>query len=145
MRRQSISRFLEGGNIHLVNLEKLLSALGYSLRLGEKSSEKAQTLLKHRFKVNPKKISRFCKRHGIRYLALFGSVLRDDFEKGSDIDVLIDFNEPVTFFELSTVEEKLRKLIGTSHNLDVVTVGSLSPLIADKVINESEVLYDKAA
>jgi len=48
------------------------------------------------------KINEFCMRNKIRTLALFGSVLRDDFGPESDIDVLIDF-EPsaqVGFFEL---------------------------------------------
>jgi predicted nucleotidyltransferase len=42
--------------------------------------------------VVPKdKTVEFCRRHHIRKLALFGSVLRDDFGPDSDIDVLVDF------------------------------------------------------
>jgi len=36
-------------------------------------------------------ITDFCRRHHIRKLALFGSVLRDDFRPDSDIDVLVEF------------------------------------------------------
>lgn len=78
-------------------------------------------------------------------LALFGSVLRDDFAKESDIDILVDFEKPIGFFDLANFEADLRQLFHTSHPLDVVTVKSLSPLMAGNVINSSEVVYDKAA
>ncbi len=41
-------------------------------------------------------ISGFCQKHHIRYLALFGSVVRDDFGPESDIDVLVEFEEGYT-------------------------------------------------
>ena len=37
------------------------------------------------------KIAEFCRKHRIRWLALFGSVLRDDFRPDSDVDVLVEF------------------------------------------------------
>ncbi|MHB1318298.1 MAG: nucleotidyltransferase family protein [Anaerolineae bacterium] len=37
------------------------------------------------------RIAEFCRRHGIRRLSLFGSVLRDDFTPDSDVDVLVEF------------------------------------------------------
>ena len=39
------------------------------------------------------KVAEFCKRHHIRRLALFGSVLRDDFRPKSDVDVLVEFED----------------------------------------------------
>ncbi len=51
-------------------------------------------------------IAAFCERHHIRKLALFGSVLRDDFRPDSDIDVLVEF-EPeatITFLDLTRYE-----------------------------------------
>ncbi len=50
---------------------------------------------RHHIHLPPKKIAEFCRRHNIRKLALFGSVLRDDFNEESDVDVLIEF-EPGT-------------------------------------------------
>src|SRR6266511_1439578 len=46
-----------------------------------------QTLLA----LDKAEIARFCQRHHIRRLALFGSVLRDDFRADSDVDVLVEF------------------------------------------------------
>jgi len=41
--------------------------------------------------VPQEEIAEFCRRHGIRRLSLFGSVLRDDFGPDSDVDVLVEF------------------------------------------------------
>ncbi len=40
--------------------------------------------------IDHRTLARLCQKHGIRRLALFGSVLRDDFDADSDVDVLID-------------------------------------------------------
>jgi len=49
-------------------------------------------------------IADFCRRHHIRKLALFGSVLRDDFQPASDVDVLVEFDPQhipgLAFFEM---------------------------------------------
>src|SRR5437867_2457691 len=42
-------------------------------------------------RLNKRKVSEFCKRHHIRKLSLFGSILRSDFNESSDIDVLVEF------------------------------------------------------
>lgn len=58
-------------------------------------------------------IEAFCKRHHIRRLALFGSVLRDDFGPESDVDVLVEF-EPeanVTLLDLIEIERELSKIL----------------------------------
>lgn len=139
VRRPSIMRYLDGGNIHINNLQKILSALGYAMTLNPTTGGRSKIT------INRTTIAQLCRCYHVRMLALFGSVLRDDFSKESDIDILVDFEKPVGFFALADFEEALRKTIHTSHPLDVVTVKSLSPLIAGNVINSSEVVYDQAA
>ena len=85
----------------------------------------------------------FCRRHHIRRLALFGSVLREDFGPQSDVDVLVEF-EPghvpgLAFFSL---EQELAHLLG--RKVDLNTPGFLSPYFRDEVLSEAEVLYDAA-
>ena len=85
----------------------------------------------------------FCRRNRIRRLALFGSVLRDDFGPESDIDVLVEF-EPdarvgLRFFAL---EEELADMLG--RDVDLNTPGFLSAYFRDQVLAEAEVLYDVA-
>ena len=45
-----------------------------------------------RIEIPRERIADFCRRHRIRWLALFGSVLRDDFTDDSDIDILVEFS-----------------------------------------------------
>ncbi len=49
--------------------------------------------MKPRIDIPQDKIAEFCRRNRIRKLALFGSVLRDDFTPQSDVDVLVEFEQ----------------------------------------------------
>jgi len=90
------------------------------------------------------KLAAFCRRHRIRRLSLFGSVLRDDFSDRSDVDVLVEF-EPGTrvgLLRLAGMEIELGELIG--RKVDLNTKGFLSRYFRDRVLAEAEVLYDAA-
>jgi predicted nucleotidyltransferase len=87
-------------------------------------------------------IKEFCKRNHIRKFAFFGSVLRDDFTKKSDIDVLVEF-EPgarVGFFELYDMEQELSGMFG-GRKVDINTPKCLSKYFRDKVLAAAEVQY----
>ncbi|MDO9559419.1 MAG: nucleotidyltransferase family protein [Syntrophales bacterium] len=88
------------------------------------------------------KIREFCLRNHIRKLALFGSVLRDDFGPESDIDVLVEFDSgaEVGFFELYDMEEELSLLFG-GRKIEIVTQAALSKYFRDEVISRAEVQY----
>lgn len=95
-------------------------------------------------KINiPKdKIAEFCRRNRIHRLALFGSVLRDDFGPESDVDVLVEF-EPdarVGFFELYDMEQELARLLG-GRKVDLNTSKGLSKYFRDEVMQEAEEQY----
>jgi len=88
-------------------------------------------------------IAEFCRRNHIRRLALFGSVLREDFTPQSDIDVLVEF-EPdarvgLRFFSL---EQELSELFG--RKVDLNTPGFLSNYFREEILAEAEVYYDAA-
>jgi len=96
--------------------------------------------------VSPKQreeVEEFCRRNGIRRLALFGSVLRQDFTSDSDIDVLVEFEKGksvgLRFFEM---ERELSEILG--RKVDLNTPGFLSPYFREEVIRNAEVLYDAA-
>jgi len=65
-------------------------------------------------------IAGFCRKWRITELALFGSVLRDDFRPDSDIDVLVRFERPVLWglFDLAHMEEELAGIFG--RNVDLI-------------------------
>ena len=64
-------------------------------------------------------IAAFCERWQVTELALFGSVLRDDFGPDSDIDVLVSFDEAArhTLFDMVDMEEELKGLFGRDVDL----------------------------
>jgi predicted nucleotidyltransferase len=91
--------------------------------------------------VPTEKIEAFCRRHHIRKLSFFGSVLRDDFRPESDIDVLVEF-EPgrtpgLAFFAM---QDELSAVLGRKADLN--TPGFLSKYFRDQVLREAEVQYD---
>jgi hypothetical protein len=87
-------------------------------------------------------IADFCRRHGIRRLALFGSVLRADFRSDSDVDVLVEFHPDRTpgFFELFDMEEEFSALLG-GRKADLRTPEDLSRYFRDEVADHAEVQY----
>lgn len=91
-------------------------------------------------------IAEFCERHHIRKLALFGSVLRDDFRPDSDIDVLVDF-EPGTryrFADLLTMEAELEAIFRRKVDLgDYKAVQEDPNYIRRKhILGSAQVVYE---
>jgi uncharacterized protein len=89
-------------------------------------------------------IAEFCRRNHIRRLALFGSVLRDDFGPDSDVDVLVEFKPEaqVGLFELFDMEQELSHILG--RQVDMNTPNSLSRYFRDQVLQEAEEQYVQA-
>lgn len=92
--------------------------------------------------TDKEKIRDFCERNYIRKLAIYGSVLRDDFDKDSDIDVLIDFmpGHVPGFFRLYNMEEELSVILG-GRKVDLRTPEDLSRYFRDRVVDEAQVQY----
>jgi len=88
-------------------------------------------------------IEKLCLRWRIRRLALFGSVLREDFRRESDIDVLVEF-EPgaVPGFGFITVQDELSEIFG--RKVDLHTPRSLSRYFRDTVLRDAEAVCDVA-
>src|SRR5713101_6669220 len=93
-----------------------------------------------RIRIDRKKLADFCRRNHICKLALFGSILRDDFRPESDIDVLVEF-EPghVPGLKFFALERELSELLG--RKVDLNTQKFLSPYFRGRVLAEAEVQY----
>lgn len=91
--------------------------------------------------ISRESLADFCRRNQIRKLSLFGSVLRDDFGHGSDVDMLVEFDPQakVGLFGLTRMEMELSELLG--RKVDLNTPGFLSKYFRDEVLAEAEVLY----
>jgi len=97
------------------------------------------------FSIDRNAFEAFCRRNGIRRLALFGSVLRDDFGPKSDVDVLVEFETGRTpgFFRLFDMQDELSQLLG-GRRIDLLTPEDLSPYFRDQVIRTAHPVYDAA-
>ncbi len=90
--------------------------------------------------IDHEKISDFCRRHHIRKLALFGSVLREDFKPESDVDVLVEFEQGhVPGLAFFSMERELSEIL--NHKVDLNTPQFLSPYFRDQVLAEAEAQY----
>lgn len=91
--------------------------------------------------ISQAKIAIFCRQHRIRWLALFGSVLRDDFGPESDIDVLVEFEPQVRLglIAYAGIQNELSVLL--QRPVDLVTRDGLKPLIKQDVLNSAEFIY----
>ena len=101
-----------------------------------------QKTLSRKLKINVSQqaINKFCRRHGIRKLAFFGSVLSDDFGPDSDVDVLVEFEPGRTpGFAFFAMQEELSKILG--RRVDLHTPNSLSPYFRHDVETTANVRY----
>lgn len=94
-----------------------------------------------RIQIPERKIIDFCQRYEVKRLALFGSVLRDDFRPDSDIDVLVVFypSAMVTFMTLGKMKRELSRLL--QRPVDLVPQDGLKPAIRDAVLSSAQVVY----
>jgi hypothetical protein len=74
-------------------------------------------------------------RMGVKSLALFGSVVRDEARPDSDVDLLVEFESPVGLFEFIGVQQYLEALLGCK--VDLGTPRSLKPHIQERVLQEA--------
>jgi len=93
-----------------------------------------------RIKIPRDRVAEFCRRHHIRRLALFGSVLRDDFQPSSDLDVLVEFELGfVPGLEFFAFESELSEILG--RKVDLNTPAFLSKYFRDRTLAEAEIEY----
>jgi len=94
-----------------------------------------------RISVPKKELKEFCRRYQVQRLALFGSVLRNDFRKESDVDVLVSF-EPDAHVGFLTLARMQRELSGLfKRPVDLVLMDGLKPVIRASVLANVKEVY----
>ena len=81
--------------------------------------------------------------HGVRELAVFGSVARDQAREDSDVDLLVEFDRPVGMFAFLDLKEYLEELLG--RPLDLVTRAALKPRLRPRILAEAVYVIKRAA
>jgi predicted nucleotidyltransferase len=98
-----------------------------------------------RLKLDRATLASFCRKWRVAELALFGSVLRDDFGESSDVDVLVTFQDGSTprFWELLDMQEELKALVGREVDLvkRVVIETSENYIRREDILSTAQVIY----
>ncbi len=92
--------------------------------------------------VSKERLASFCRKHGIKWLAIFGSALRDDFGPNSDVDILVDFETGRIpgLLGLAAMQLELQELFSGRH-VDLRTPEDLSPYFRQDVLEAAETQY----
>jgi predicted nucleotidyltransferase len=95
----------------------------------------------HHILAPKEQLEAFCKKHFIRRLSLFGSVLRDDFKPESDVDILVEFQpgHKIGLLKIARMEAELSEML--KRKVDLRTPGDLSRYFRQEVVQSAEVQY----
>ncbi len=75
------------------------------------------------------------KKYGVKNLEVFGSYIRGEQKKGSDLDILVEFHRTIDLFRYIELENFLSKKIGVK--VDLVMKDTLKPRIKDRILKEA--------
>jgi len=73
-------------------------------------------------------------KYKVKTIGLFGSYVRDEQSKRSDIDILVEFYETIDLFTFVELEEFLSEMLGIK--VDLVMKDTLKPRIKDRILKE---------
>jgi len=93
--------------------------------------------------LNKRKITMFCKKHHIAFLALFGSILTPRFSPTSDVDILVKFEKShiPSLFDLVDMECELSSIVG--REVDLKTPNELSRYFRAQVLTKAKIIYER--
>ncbi|RLC34580.1 hypothetical protein DRH14_02600 [Candidatus Shapirobacteria bacterium] len=87
------------------------------------------------------KILPVLKSQGVLKAALFGSVVRGEARKKSDVDVLVQLEDGKSLLDLVKLQFDLEDKLG--QKVDLLTYGSIHPLLKDIILKEQQIIYEK--
>jgi uncharacterized protein len=95
-----------------------------------------------RFEIDDSIILSLAKKYKVKELALFGSILRNDFNDSSDIDILVEFdaNNKYSLFDLFIIKEEFGQAFG--KDVDLIEKQSIrNPYRRDEILKNAKVIY----
>ena len=89
------------------------------------------------------KLAEICKKNDVVFLALFGSFVRGEQNKKSDVDIAVEFDKskPKTLLDLIRLEHELSDVF--KRKVDLGVFSSLNPYVMEDVKRELRVIYEK--
>jgi predicted nucleotidyltransferase len=87
------------------------------------------------------KIIPVLKSQGVLKAALFGSVVRGEAKKRSDIDLLVKLDDDKSLLDLVGLKLDLEEKLG--RKVDIVEYAAIKPILKDIILNEQKIIYEK--
>lgn len=81
------------------------------------------------------------KKYGVLRASLFGSTIRGDSNKKSDIDLLISPAKGTTLFDMVAIKNDLEAVL--EKPVDLLTYNGLNPLLKNQILKQQEIIYEK--
>jgi len=91
--------------------------------------------------INQEQLESVCNEQNISYLGLFGSQIRDEARHDSDVDILVDFSETKSYFELARAQQALQEVF--KKDVDLVLRSNIKPQLRDNIYNDLTTLYEE--
>ena len=86
-----------------------------------------------------KKIIVHLKKYNPAKIAIFGSFARDEHGPDSDIDILVDFNDRVTFLDFVGIEMELSEILG--FKVDLISERAINPKLKSYIEKDMQIIY----
>jgi uncharacterized protein len=88
-------------------------------------------------------LAEICERNDIQRLRVFGSFARGDESAVSDVDLIADFARRKSLLDLVRIEREFSERLG--RKVDLLTEAALSPYLRERVLQDSQLVYERAA
>jgi len=95
----------------------------------------------HDIPIDEASISNVCRAYSVNKLWLFGSILRPDFRPDSDVDVLVELEQPIGLFRLGGLQSELEHLFGRSVHL--TTLGGVPDRVLPGLLRGARLQYGR--
>ena len=91
--------------------------------------------------INQNQIDNLCHKQNVAYLGLFGSQSRGEERIDSDVDLLIDFNETKSYFQMAKVQEELENIF--KKKIDLVLKDNIKDILKNIIFKDLKTLYEQ--
>jgi len=91
--------------------------------------------------IDQNRIDKVCNEQNIVYLGLFGSQSRGDNRRNSDVDLLVDFKETKSYFQLAKVQEELENIF--QKKIDLVLKNNIKDILKQNIFKDLKTLYEQ--
>lgn len=124
-----------------VPADKVDAVRSYAGKISRRRQPASRDEIIHRLRSHPELFARF----GVKSLALFGSVVRDQAKPHSDVDLMVQFHpgQPGGLFRYVELKHALEGLLG--RPVDLITSGNIKPRLKARILGECMPVFGEEA